>query len=500
MSPQEVEVPEPSAYLDLCRTLHVIVDPEERRKVILEQAREAANALRGHLLEDEGLLETIVHLVEYPVAVTGSFESEFLNLPREVLVTAMREHQKFFCVEDEEGKLMAYFVNIANLRPDSMELIRKGNERVLRARLSDARFFLDEDRKRRLEDRVEDLKGVIFHSELSTSFHKVQRIRALAVALAKELEPKLEAKVDRAALLCKADLTTEMVGEFPTLQGVMGREYALLEEEDPDVARAIYEHYLPAFSGDRPPSDPVGALVGLADKMDTIVGCFGVGEIPTGAGDPFGLRRAALGILNILLERGYEMPIGCMVDRALDLLGELVKEPKDTVRADVLSFFRVRLQNFWTGQERSAEAVEAILSSGFENVPDAFARLRALETFMAEEGFEDLTLSFKRVLNIVGETSEGPVDPGLFEQPEEEDFLEVVLEAESKTEAHLQEGQPLELLQSLATLRPRIDRFFDAVLVNVEDSEIRENRLRMLARLARVFLRLADFSKISARP
>jgi glycyl-tRNA synthetase beta chain len=497
MKPREEMISEAGTYKDFMNTLFVLADPAERKEVILREARKAAESLNGRLLEDEGLLETVINLVEYPVAVSGNFDPVFLNLPREVLITAMREHQKFFCVEDADGHLMSHFVNIANIRPGSMETIRKGNERVLHARLSDARFFFQEDRKLRLEDRLENLRGVIFHSKLGTLFEKVQRIRGLAVALASELESSRVKEADRAALLCKADLTTEMVGEFPSLQGVMGREYARLQDEAPDVAEALYEHYLPSFSGDRLPSSALGALVGLADKVDTIVGCFGVGEVPTGAGDRFGLRRAALGIIHILVERGYEISLGWIADQAITQLGDWVEKPREEVRSEVLSFFRARLENLWTGQGISAEAVEAVLSSGYENVPDAYGRALALQKFMAEEGFHDLAMSFKRVLNIVGDNKGGTVEPGLFQQPEEDDLLAVFEDASREVDACLAAREPLQALKSLAALRQRIDSFFDAVLVNVDEAKIRENRLNMLGNIGGVFLRLADFSKIS---
>ncbi len=500
MSPQGASIREPGVYVELCRSLHVLVDPAERKKMILRDAREAARKISGRVVEDPELLETVVQLVEYPVVVAGAFEAEFLSLPRAVLITAMREHQKFFSVEDEEGRLMPYFVNIANIRPDSMDLIREGNERVLRARLRDARFFFQEDRKKRLEERVEALGGVIFHAKLGSLLEKVMRIRGLAVALARELAPDSTAQADRAALLCKADLTTDMVGEFPALQGIMGHQYALSDGEETEVATAVEEHYLPAFSGDRLPTTPVGALVAMADKMDTIAACLGVGEIPTGAGDPFGLRRAALGILHILLDRGYELPLGRVVDEALRLLDGKIQRDKVAVREEVLDFFRVRLENLWRSQGRAAEAVEAVVAAGFENLPDALRRVEALEAFMAQEGFSDLATSFKRVLNIVAGAVPGPVDAGRFQHPEERDLYDALLEAEAQVEERMRKGEPLLALKSLAVQKARIDRFFDAVLVNVDDVDIRQNRLRLLARLGGLFLRLADFSRITARP
>jgi len=499
LSPRVVEIDEPSSYKELCRSLFVLVDPQERREIILAQARKAAEGLGGRLVEDPALLDTVVHLVEYPVAVAGDFEEEFLLLPREVLVTAMREQQKFFSIENDQGELLPHFVNIANIRNDSMELIRKGNERVLRARLRDARFFFQEDQKRPLEERLKELEGVIFHSKLGTLMEKVLRLRALSRALAEELEPEAAEEVERAAVLCKCDLTTEMVREFPTLQGVMGREYASLQGEAPDVAKAIEEHYLPAFSGDRLPATRVGAVLALADKLDTVCGCFGVGEVPSGAGDPLGLRRAVLGILQIVFEMGYGMSLRSMVAKALAVLDGKLRLPRTQVEEDVLAFFRGRLENFWIGQGRSAEAVMAVTSAGFDKLPEARSRLEALESFMAEEGFEDLALGFKRVLNIVGDHPPGDVDPALVRQAEEEDLLGLLRWAEARIPELIQKGEHLEAFRELARQRSRVDRFFDAVLVNDPDQKVRANRLRMLARLAMVFLRLADFSKLTGR-
>ena len=500
LSPGDAVIPKPSDYVSLCRSLNVVVDPEERQETILNAAREAAKGFSGKLVEDPDLVKITANLVEYPVIVAGSFDPEFLEIPREVLITSMREHQKFFSVEDEAGKLLPHFVNVSNMKADSMEMIRRGNERVLRARLSDARFFYREDQKRRLEDRVEDLKGVVFHAKLGTSYEKVERIRALAKAFAKRIAPELEADADRAAFLCKADLSTEMVGEFPTLQGVMGRRYAEIEGEKEAVVAALHEHYLPAFSGDRLPSGPVGAFVALADKTDTISGCFGVGEIPSGAGDPFGLRRAALGVLHILLEKGWGLPLGDMTDEALSVLGNLVKGDPAEVRSKIMDFFRVRLGNYWIAQGRNQEAVEAVVATGFDNLPETYLRLEALEAFMSDADFENLALSFKRVLNIVQGAEPGPVDAGLFEQPEEGALWEAVGKAESQVGTLMMEKAPLKALQSLSELRPIVDAFFDAVLVNAKDMKVRENRLRMLATLGAIFLKLADFSKITTRP
>lgn len=499
MNPGEAVVNHPREYLDLCRSLHVIADPQERCAMIEREAIRAARALGGRLREDPELLKTVVNLVEYPVVVAGSFQREFLELPREVLITAMREHQKFFSVQEDDGNLLPYFLNIANLLPPSLDTIRRGNERVLRARLSDARFFFQEDTKHPLQERIEKLSGIIFHAKLGTMMEKVERIRTLASGLALELEPGWVAQVQRAALLCKADLTTEMVGEFPTLQGTMGMYYALLQGEAKEVAEAIKEHYLPAFAGDRIPSGPVGAMVALADKLDTVVGCFAAGEPPSGAGDPLGVRRAALGVLRILLERGYRVDLGLAVERALELVRPQVGNIPEGALQEILDFFKVRLENLWVSEGHNAAAVQAVLGSGLQDLPQSLARLEALERFMQDEDFSDLALSFKRVLNIVGEHLPGEVDPSLFCQPQEAELLELVMWAEAQIPERMGRSQHLEALHDLATQRKKLDGFFDAVLVNDPDPRLRANRLKMLARLARVFLKLADFSKLSGR-
>ncbi len=499
MSPGQRSIQHPSEYREICRSAHVIVDPLERVEIIRKESEAAAARLGGRLVGDPELLNTVAQLVEYPVVVTGRFDEAFLQLPREVLITAMREHQKFFSVEDAAGGLLSFFVNIANLRNDSMDLIRRGNERVLRARLADARFFFMEDRKRTLADRVQDLGGVIFHAKLGSLLEKVRRVQDLARVLAQELAPDEVERVVEAAHICKADLTTDMVGEFPTLQGIMGREYALLEGKDVELAEAIREHYRPAFSGDSMPRGTLGMLLALADKADTIAGCFAVGDVPTGAGDPLGLRRAALGILNILLERDCEFPLSRLVEESLRSMHARLHQPPDRVQADILDFFRVRLENLWTGQGHGTAAVDAVLAAGMDNIPDAHRRLDALEAFMGDADFDALAVSFKRVLNIAGREPGGPVDPALFEQGEEAELMARTQGAENAVGRFLLERAPLSALQALAGLKGPIDAFFDAVLVNAENEALRRNRLNLLCRLGQIFLKLADFSRIGAR-
>ncbi len=358
-----------SHYLDECERHFVIVDPERRKELIRRESHRVAAAAGGHLLPDEELLEQITYLVEYPSAVHGTFSREFLKVPKEVLITSMRSHQRYFSVVDGQGNLMPGFITINNTLTDDPGVVVKGNERVLRARLSDARFFFEEDQKVRLDERVEELKKVVYQQKLGTSFEKMERFRALAEELADRLNPAVKSQTSRAAWLCKADLVSGMVGEFPEVQGIMGREYALLEGEPRDVACAIAEHYLPIQAGGELPDSDIGAFVSIADKLDTICGCFSVGLIPTGAADPYALRRATIGIIAIILDKGYRLGLASLIDRSLDLLEAKLLRPKEQVATEVLEFFRGRFVNL-LGGEFAADAVEAAVAAEFDDLVD----------------------------------------------------------------------------------------------------------------------------------
>jgi glycyl-tRNA synthetase beta chain len=334
MSPASFAVTGFEDYLAKARENCVIVDPEERRKRILQEAQKAAADVGGKLFYSEDLLETISYIVEYPVILRGHFDENFLRLPKEVLTTTMISHQKYFPIVNPGGELLPYFIAVSNTQARDLSVVASGNERVLRARLADASFFFEEDKKVPLEDRVESLKKVVFHTLLGTSHKKVIRFRKLAgkIASALKVKPSVKKNVDRAAFLAKADLESLMVGEFSELQGIMGREYALLAGEDPAVANAIYEHYLPIAAGGDLPKTDEGAIVSIADKMDTIVGFFGVGMPPTGTADPYALRRQALGIINIILSRHYHLSLNFLIDESLTLLKEVLKNPAEDIK------------------------------------------------------------------------------------------------------------------------------------------------------------------------
>jgi glycyl-tRNA synthetase beta chain len=497
MSPGTVSVSHFQEYLEKLRQNYVMVDPEERRKVILEEANKAAAAVSGKILRNDELLETVTYLVEYPTAICGSFDREYLKIPKEVLITSMMSHQKYFPVIDEKGTLLPYFVTIANTSARIPSVVARGNEKVIRARLSDARFFFEEDQKISLEKRVEDLKKVVFHTLLGTSHEKVMHFRALADFIADQVNPALKPTVDRAAYLAKADLDTQMVGEFPELQGIMGREYALIAGENPVVAKAIYEHYLPIAAGGQLPETDEGAIVSIADKMDTIVGFFGVNLIPTGTADPYALRRQALGIINIILDKKYALQLNEIIDKSLDILGDKIKRDAAQVKSDVLEFFKGRFENQLIAQGHPYDVVDAVLASGVSDIVKALRKIEAMEAFKTHADFAPLAIAFKRASNILKNFSGGAVVPALFEADAEKSLHETYLGIYEQAVAHIQKDDYLSALVVMARLRKPVDTFFDSVMVMAEDDSIRVNRLSLLWEITSLFNRIADFSKIA---
>ncbi|AJE04242.1 glycine--tRNA ligase subunit beta [Geobacter pickeringii] len=497
MANQPFPVRDFAHYLEECERHFVIPDPERRKETIRREIHRVAKAAGGHLLPDEGLLDEVAFLCEYPSAVHGTFPAEFLKVPREVLITSMRSHQRYFSIVDDAGRLMPGFITINNTLTEDPSVVVKGNERVLRARLSDARFFFEEDQKVKLASRVESLKNVVYQQKLGTSYEKMERFRALAEGLATLLNPAVKEQVARTAFLCKADLVTGMVGEFPEVQGIMGREYALLEGENSEVAAAIAEHYLPTQAGGELPASDIGAFVSMADKLDTICGCFGVGLIPTGSADPYALRRSALGIINIVLEKGYRLSLDAAVDRALELLAAKLIRPAAEVRGDVLEFFRGRFVNLMADRY-PVDAVDAAVAAGCGDLVDAAARIAALAEFKNRPDFEPLAVAFKRVCNIVKEGIDRPVDAALFQEPAEGELHKALLSVRADVEARTAAGDYLAALAGIAALKGAVDDFFDKVMVMAEDERVRLNRLALLTGIARLFGSIADFAKIAA--
>jgi glycyl-tRNA synthetase beta chain len=483
-------------YQEECERHFVIPDPEKRKDIIRRETHRVALAAGGHLLPDEELLEQVTYLVEYPSAVHGTFSPEFLKVPKEVLITSMRTNQRYFSVVDAQGSLLPGFITINNTLTEDPSVVVKGNERVLRARLSDARFFFEEDQKTSLDERVEMLKKVVYQQKLGTSFEKMERFRSLAEALANQLNPAVKVQTARAAWLCKADLVSAMVGEFPEVQGIMGREYALLEGEDSLVATAIAEHYLPTQAGGELPASDIGAFVSIADKLDTICGCFSVGLIPTGAADPYALRRATIGIIAIILERGYRLSLVALINSSLQLLATTLNRPHEQVAADVLEFFRGRYINI-LGNSFAADAVEAAIAVGFDDLVDVRARISALAEFRGHADYEPLSVAFKRVGNIIKDGVDAPIDPALFEDVTEGGLYEALMAVKCSVDAKVLTGAWLDALTEIATLRGPVDSFFARVMVMAEDPRVRNNRLALLTAIDRMFSKIADFSRLA---
>jgi glycyl-tRNA synthetase beta chain len=493
------QVKDLSDYLRRLKTSFVIVNPEERRDLILAEVNKAASEVSGHIFKDDDLLEIVTYLVEYPVALRGSFGKEFLSLPREVLISAMREHQRYFSVCDSTGALLPYFVAISNTKPRDPRVVIQGNERVLRARLSDAQFFFFEDQKVSLLQRLEGLKKVVYHSKLGTSYEKVMRISSLADFLAHRIDPSLLETVKRAAQLCKGDLITGMVGEFPSLQGVMGQVYARLSGEKEDVALAIYEHYLPTAAGGALPTSQPGAILSISDKLDTIAGCFGIGLIPTGTADPYALRRQTLGIINIILNQHFALSLSQVIKKSLSFLKKKIERPAQEVQADVLDFFKGRMQNLLVGRGISADVVEAASAAGFDDLVDLERRAQALHDLKKEPDFEPLAVAFKRVVNISKSHPPGPVSPKWFENPAEDRLLEAYRLIGQQAEESIKHKDYPSALKKLSLLRKPVDEFFDAVMVMVEDEKAKTNRLSLLANISQLFFKIGDFSKITTQ-
>ncbi|MGH8886893.1 MAG: glycine--tRNA ligase subunit beta [Egibacteraceae bacterium] len=496
LAPGPIVLEQASDYLGALRDAHVVGDVDERRELIREQAEAAAARAGGRLVADRRLLDEVTQLVELPNPVLGTFEERYLDLPREVLVTEMRHHQRYFPVEDATGTLLPCFVAVSNTPVRDEALSRRGYERVLRARLSDGRFFFDEDRKVPLADRVPALERVVFQQELGSYADKVARMRALALWLAEATGRAEHVEViARAATLAKADLVTGMVGEFPELQGVMGREYALASGESSDVALAIFEHYLPRGADDVLPTQDPGALLGVADRLDSLCGIFAIGKEPTATADPFALRRACLGVIHIVLDRSWRLSVSTAVDEALRLLGR----PDAEVAERVLRFVRGRLKALWV-QRHPADVVEAVLEAGWDDLVAAERRVVTLATLVGRPDFVAVATAFKRAVNIVRKSAasvpSGDARPDLFEHDAERGLHAAFLAARERVAAWGAQDDFASVLAEMGNLKPAVDRFFEQVRVIADDPELAANRIRLLGQVSDLFGRIADFSKI----
>ncbi|MDR3568227.1 MAG: glycine--tRNA ligase subunit beta [Syntrophobacteraceae bacterium] len=498
MSPAWIEVEDFERHRENLRKNYVILDIAERRELIRQGSERAAAEVGGKILADEELLDEVTQIVEFPQPIVGRFEEKYLELPPELLITVIKKHQRYFAVIGASGALLPYFVTISNVVPRDASVVSAGNARVVRARLEDARFYYREDQKVRLGDRVEHLKGVVFHSKIGTSFEKMERFSELASMLAERVAAERSDQILRAARLCKADLVSGVVGEFPELQGIMGKTYARLQGEPEAVCEAICEHYLPNRSGGPVPQRIEGAVLSIADKIDTIAACFGVGLLPTGTTDPFALRRQTLGIIRIVVETPLRISLGDLLDRALELLSHKLTQPAQNVKKDITAFFEGRLHNFLasSGEGIRPDVIDAALAAGIDDLLEAVQRTEALARFTVRPDFSALAAAIKRVANIIKTPETAPVDASLFKAPAEGLLFDQLLKAEVAAGALLARSDFSAALETMAKLKPMIDTFFDSVLVMDPDESVKRNRLALLTRIRAFFDRMADFRKI----
>ncbi len=507
LDPTPISLATPTAYEAALQKAHVVADLSKRRAQLVEAIAAAAKRAGGTVLPDEDLVDQVVNLVELPNPVVGTFDARHLDLPPEVLIQEMKSHQRYFTLTDANGKVMPAFIAVSNTPVKDAQLSLKGYERVLRSRLTDGRFFFDQDRREPLAARLPSLARRSWIDRLGNMAEKSERIRGLAAWLARAVgQQSLVPTVERAASLCKADLNTGMVGEFPELQGVMGREYALHDREPKEVALAIFEHYLPRGAGDGLPTQDAGALIGLADRLDSLCGLFGIGKRPTGAKDDFALRRAAITFIRIVLARNYRFSLRAATEHALEQLAPKLVDVKRkageaSVCDQVLDFFRGRLESTWRESHRP-DVVDAVLCAGFDDLVTAQRRLDAISGYVTRPDFAALAGTFKRVANIVEkqakDVTRAPVDPSKLVDDAEKALAAEVTRVAGAVTAAVARDDYAQAMASVVPLKPFVDTFFDQVMVMADDQALKQNRVRLLMEIGALFGIIADFSRLQA--
>lgn len=498
LTTEPVMITEPGQYLARLEQAFVIADQDRRRDMIWSQVTRLAAVNGGQVLEDQDLLEEVTYLVEYPTALYGNIDQAYMDIPGEVLTTAMKEHQRYFPVVSAEGSLLPGFITVRSGNDQHLDNVRQGNEKVLRARLDDAAFFWTEDQKADFTQQTERLAKVVFLEKLGTIKDRVERIVQLSAWLADHLSASGEVRerAQRAASLAKADLVSHMVYEFPELQGIMGEKYALLAGEDKLVAQAIREHYQPRFAGDELPQTSEGTMVALADKIDAIVGCFAVGIIPTGSQDPYALRRQAQAISLIVMEGALPLVLPAFVQHAYQMYQAKFQLDRslEEVQADVLDFFKQRLRHLLTEAGVSYDVIDAVLAAGIDQPADVGKRALALATFRKQEDFGALLTAYTRAANLAQKGEGGAVKEALLlEQPEKDLWANV---QQSRQQIVAAGDDYAAAFQVMADLRPVVDAFFDAVMVMAEDAAVRQTRLALLDAVVGLMDGIADLSKI----
>jgi len=499
--PGKLYLAEPKAYAPLLETEGwVMADFAQRREAIRAQVLEAANQLKGQAVIDEDLLDEVTSMVEWPQALTGSFEPRFLNVPPEVLISTMKTNQKYFHVVDAKGKLLPHFITVANINSKDIEMVRRGNEKVVRPRLVDAEFFWNQDRQTKLYARIERLASVVFQQQLGSLQDKVQRVARLARSMAEQL--RFDAPLaERAALLSKCDLLTDMVGEFPALQGIMGRYYALHDGEDPQLAQALDEQYQPRFAGDALPQTVLGQILAIADKLDTLVGIFAINQIPTGDKDPFALRRAALGVLRILIEKQLGLDLIKLLQQAADnFKAALPKLDAAGIATQCYDFVMERARAYYLESGIRPDVFDAVLAQQPGQPYDFDQRIRAVTAFRALPEAESLSAANKRIANILKNLGKvNPrIDESLLQAAAEKNLYQTLQKLTVTVKPLFARHDYQKALFELAQLRETVDRFFDDVMVMVDDEAIKQNRLALLENLRQLFLQVADLSRLQS--
>lgn len=500
--PAAIKLSDANAYVQaLKKTGNVIVDFAERKQIIRDQIAAIAKQQNCQVIVPDALLDEVTSLVEWPVALLANFDPTFLTVPREALIAAMQEHQRCFALEDQQQQLLPHFITVSNIASkDPAEVIR-GNERVMRARLADAKFFYDTDCKQTLASRLDGLKQVVFQAKLGSLYDKSTRIAELAKWIATQLNSKDATAAERAGLLCKTDLMTQMVGEFPELQGIMGYHYAKNDAESDTAAIAIRDHYLPRFAGDALPASPTSCAVALADRIDTLVGVFGINQAPTGDKDPFALRRAALGVIRILIENNFDINLHTLITSAINNYTATLPNPE--TNASVLQFILDRLPAWYAEQTIAADTLQAVLAAqqSNDNLHDIHKRVLAVQAFRQLPPAESLAAANKRVKNLLSKSAQTineqiilPIDNALLVTIEEKNLYTALEAIHTKIAHYSKDKNYTTLLTELANLQAPVDCFFDKVLVMEEDEKLRNNRLALLAKLRALFLTVADIS------
>jgi glycyl-tRNA synthetase beta chain len=498
LSRGEVVIDDVAGYVDLMRENHIVVDEQERTAMMTEAIRAIEARTGATAMTDPDLMEEIEYITEYPYGLMGSFEKEYLDLPEAALVNVMKGHQRYIPIEKEKGTLLPGFIFFANTVPKMDAEVIRGNERVLRARLADAKFFFEEDKKVRLDAFYERLETVKFHKRLGNLRDKTERVRQIARFLASCLGLSLDDRIDRASKLIKADLLSHMVGEFPELQGIMGKIYAGHQGEEEDVARSIEEHYRPAGTDAPLPESALGAIMALADKLDSLIAFFSVGITPTGNLDPFALRRQAIGCIRIVIDKALSIPLRSIFETGYQALVTADNKVDFERLVQTLSeFIAARFKFLLMEEGHNQEFINAVEPYVASDIYDGYMRLRALETQESIEDFRRLMVGFKRVYNITKSMSgDQPIDENLFEHQEERDLYVLLENRKDEFTTCMDEHRYSDAISVLVGFKETIDRYFDKVFVMVEDTRLKENRLSLLARIKDIFLKYGDFSKI----